>query len=266
MSQETFSLVKERLLLVNLNLRTEMHGDQRESAIDIAFEFDSANNLLFKLHPDLRAIFYRADATKDAVTPDHMPHLRLPLLGPVSWDVEIPRTRLRVHDVDDESHDVLLGGGRTNKFKLTMKEGGTVNWKFRVQFSKPDEDMVARLMRVLNQKVPVSLECVDEEEKGDNFEQVEQLSLTGKGPSEARQKLESLFDKPPTDMAIADGTDTVTVESVHNGSVDAPADGDVVDATFIPDPEQVETESVSIVTPIKGKRGAGKKKDPVSIE
>lgn len=297
---DIFKLVKERCLMSSLNIRTEMHGDQRESAIDIAFEFDSANNLLLKLNPDLRATFYRQDDTKDLATPDHMPHLRFPLLGPVSWELEIPRTKLRVHDVDDESHDVVLGGGRTNKFKLTMKQGGTVNWKFRVQFSKPDEEQVARLMRVLNQKVPVSLECVDEEEKPDNFEKVEQLSLVH-APSEARRQLESLFDKPATDMTIANGTstpaddpdfkevldevvlpndgaqpgdaghsytaqpaaDTVTVESVHNGSAGLP--DDVVDATFIPDAEQVETGPVAIVLPIK-KRASRKKAEAAEIE
>lgn len=243
MSIETFQLVRERCLLVNLNIRTEMHGEQRESAIDIAFEFDSANNLLAKLHADLRATFYRAADTQDLIG-DHMPHLRMPLLGPISWDLEIPRTQLRVHDIDDEQHDVVLGGGRTNKFKLTLKEGGTVNWKFRVQFSKPDEEQVARLMRVLNQKVPVTLECVDEEEKGDNFDQVEQLSLAGTEPSAARLEAESLFSKPPSDMELL---------------------GEVVDTTFIPDPEQVETQSVAIVMPIKGKRG-GKKKAVAEIE
>ena len=230
---ETFNLVRERCLLANLNIRTEMHGDQRESAVDIAFEFDSANNLLAKLHPDLRATFYRTDDTKDLIDGEHMPHLRLPLLGPVAWEVEIPRTKLRVHDVDGEQHDVVLGGGRTNKFKLTMKEGGTINWKFRVQFSKPDEEQVARLMRVLNQKVPVSLECADEEEKGDNFDQVENLSASGAAPSEARLELESLFSAPPL--------------------VDDPDFREVAD-----------DQPASTVTPIKGKRGA--KKAAVEIE
>jgi hypothetical protein len=238
MPLETFQLVRERCLLVNLNIRTEMHGDQRESAIDIALEFDSANNLLAKLHADLRATFYRAADTQDLIG-DHMPHLRLPLMGPVAWDLEIPRTQLRVHDIDDEQHDVVLGGGRTNKFKLTLKEGGTVNWKFRVQFSKPDEEQVARLMRVLNQKVPVSLECVDEDAALDNFDQVEQLSLTGAEPSAARLEAESLFSAPPSDMELL---------------------GDVVDAEFFE-----EAAPVATVTPIKGKRG-GKKKAAAEIE
>lgn len=224
MAIELFTLVRERCLLGHLNIRTEMHGEDREAACDLKFSFSSANNLLLKLHPDLRAAFYRANETRDLVNPDHMPHLRFPLLGEQSYKLEIPRTRLRVHDAEDPAHDVILGGGKTNNFKLVLKEGGTVEWSFRCQFSKPDEDSIAKLMRVLNQVVPITLECADEEEeKPDNFKQAEQLSLAGTTPSEARMKAESMFDKPGTDMKLAD-------------------------------PEQVETASMTLDPPAKPKR------------
>lgn len=224
MAIDLFTLMRERCLLGNMNIRTEMHGDERESAVDLKFSFSSANNLLSKLHPDLRAAFYKANDTRDLVNPDHMPHLRFPFLGALGWDLEIPRTRLRVHDAEDATHDVVLGGGKTNKFKLVLKEGGTVEWEFRCQFSKPDEDAIAKLMRVLNQVVPISLECVDVEEEPDNFEKVEQLSLTGTTPSAARLEAESLFSAPPTDMVLGKNTDegTVKVEDVHAG--EPPAD------------------------------------------
>jgi hypothetical protein len=203
MAIELFTLVRERCLLGHLNIRTEMHGDEREAAVDIKFSFDGPNNLLSKLHPDLRATFYKANDTRDLVNPDHMPHLRFPLLGAQSYELEIPRTRLRVHDAQDASHDVILGGGKTNKFKFTMKEGGTVGFEFRCQFSKPDEDSIAKLMRVLNQVVPITLECADEEEKPDNFEQAEQVTKAPK--SEARQKAEDMFlAAPATDMKLAE--------------------------------------------------------------
>lgn len=235
MALELFTLARERCLLGNLNIRTEMHGDEREAACDIKFSFSGANNLLAKLHPDLRATFYKANDTRDLVNPDHMPHLRFPMLGTQSYDLEIPRTRLRVHDAKDPSHDVLLGGGKTNKFKFTMKEGGTVEFEFRCQFSKPDEDAIAKLMRVLNQVVPITLECADEEEKPDNFQQVEQLSLTGTAPSEARLKAESMFDKPGTDMVLAEPEQVETPpvmldpgakpKRVTKAPAEAPADG-----------------------------------------
>lgn len=196
---EPFSLTKERLLLDNLNLRTEKHGEDRVPALDIAFSFDSANNLLAKLHPELRSTFYHAADTRDLVSSDHMPHLRFPFMGAVPWELDMPRTLLRVHDID--GNDVVLAGGRTNKFRLEMKEGGTVHWKFRVQFSEPDEDKVACLMRVMNQKIPVSLECADEEDDGDNFEQAEKLSSSGKEPSAARIEAENLFAAPSAEFS-----------------------------------------------------------------
>jgi hypothetical protein len=294
---ETFTLVKERCTLANLNIRTEMHGDERQRAVDLQFDFSGANNLLAKLHPDLRHAFYKQQDTQDMLSNDHTPVLRFPLMGPISWDLEIPRTRLQLHG-ETPADDVVLGDGKTNKFKLTLMDGGTVKWHFRVQFSNPDDKAIAGLSRFLNDTVPVSLECrsVDEDE-GDNFDQVEKLSQAPM--SEARQKAEDLFAQggdpvdnlfatPGTDLALAtpesdpdfrevagsgdavvfpnDGTqpgdaghsyageDTVTVESVR-----ASENGDVVDATFIPDAEQVETEPVSIVTPIgKGRRGGRK--------
>lgn len=219
MSIETFQLVKERCLLSNLNVRTEMHGDEREPAVDLNFEFSGANNLLLKLHPGLRDAFYRADETKDLIDSTHMPHLRFPMLGALSWNLEIPRTKLRIHDADDAADDVVLGGGKTNKFKLTMLEGGTVKWQFRCQFSKPDEDSIAKLMRVLNQAIPVSLECADEEEDLDNFEQAEQIT---KAPhSAARVEAESLFSAPPTDMELspADVVELTSTDSIQESSV-----------------------------------------------
>lgn len=215
---EVFKLVKERCVLSNLNIRTEMHGDEREPAVDLSLDFSSANNLLFKLHPELRDSLYKTGDTRDMIDPDNKPHLRYPMMGPLSWDLEIPRTLLRIHDSEDPRHDVVLGGGKTNKFKLTLKEGGTVVWHFRCQFSKPDEESIAKLMRVLNQSVPVSLECADEEEVLDNFEQAEQITQTPM--SAAREEAESLFSAPPTEMTSLNDDDVVDASFDPSGAPD----------------------------------------------
>lgn len=275
---ETFTLVKERCMLSNLNIRTEMHGDERRRAVDLQFDFSGANNLLSKLHPDLRHQFYKSQDTADMLNPDHTPVLRFPLMGPISWGLEIPRTRLQLHG-ETPDDDVVLGDGKTNKFKLVMMDGGTVKWHFRVQFSNPDDKAIAGLSRFLNDTVPVSLECRALEDEPDNFEQVEQLSLAPM--SEARKVAEDLFAQPATDMTLEQlhnegvaahnasvekaverltrqDPGTVTVADVHTGAAD-----DVVDATFAaPSDEQ----ATGTVTPIKGKRGSGKKAAAASLE
>lgn len=255
MAIEIFSLIKERCKLSHLNVRGELHGEETVPAIDLKFEFDSANNLLSKLHPDLRAAFYRQDDNRDLVGGDHLPTLKFPLLDPtIGWNIEVPRTLLRVHSDDG---DLVLAGGKTNNFKLTIKEGGTVNWKFRVQFSDPSKDVLAALSGLLQQIVPITLECRGEDdEKPDLFQQVEQQ--TQAPMSEARQKAETMFAQgtPPDDPDFQEVKEqTLTVEQVR-----AADNGDVVDATFTPpadDLDQAPT-TASNVEPISKRRGGRK--------
>lgn len=260
MSIETFQLVRERCLLSNLNIRTEMHGDERERAVDLNFEFSGANNLLLKLHPELRHSFYRATETRD-IDADHTPVLRFPLMGPISWDLEIPRTRLRLH-AEDPANDVVLGDGKTNKFKLTLLDGGTVKWHFRCQFSKPDDAAIGGLAHFLNDTVPISLECAELEEKPDLFEQVEQQ--TKEPMSAARQEAESLFSQAGTDMVL----DPAAAWPPKSPGPDTPQEEvEAGRAASLEPPEQVETESVSIVTPItKGRRGGRKVAGGANLE
>lgn len=262
MAIELFNLVKEKMT-VYVHMRIEKHGDENVTAFDIKLSGDFSNSILLKLHPDLRDTFYVADRQADVE--GFKKKLRFPRIDNVmKWTQEIPRTLLTLHDSHDAGGDLVLANGHTDKFEFDMLEGGTVKLSCRVRPVELTDEQLLKLNRANGQTLQVSLECAPLEEKADNFEQVEQLSITGAEPSEARKKLESLFDKPPTDMSIANGTDTVSVESVHNGS--AGQDDDVVDATFIEDPDQVETEPVTIDPPApKAKRGA-KKAAAVSVE
>lgn len=201
MTTENFTLNRDRAKFVHMNIRTEKHGDQDVTAMDLAFTMDTANNLLSKLDPDLRAALYRKDENRDLIEGDHMPALRFPLLGPAfAWGLEMKRVMLRIHT---EGDDVVLRDGKANKFKIELLEGGTVNWKFRVQFSEPDQDAIADLAGLLQQPVVISLASVAEEEDPDLFEQVEQQTQEPK--SDARLAAEKLFDDggldlPPEDL------------------------------------------------------------------
>lgn len=258
---EPFNLQRERCKLAHLNVRSELHGEESSPAIDLKFEFDSANNLLAKLHPDLRATYYRKDDNRELIESDHLPALRFPLLDPtIGWKLEVPRTLLRLHA---EGGDVVLGGGKTNNFKLTLKEGGTVSWQFRVQFSKPDPVAIAALSGLLQQVVPVTLECRDQDEEegsGDLFDQVQQQTQAPK--SEARLQAEAMFDQPGAKVEQL----PATLATPGAGQAD-----DVVDAEFTPgegaaepaaDPIPLKTDDApagSNVEPIGKRRGGAKR-------
>lgn len=191
---ETFSLVKERCKFAHMNIRTERHGEEEKTAVDLKFEFTTANNLLSKLHTGLCEAFYKKDEKGDMLEDEQLRALRFPLMkNEMAWNLEIPRTLLRLHGANDAA-DIVMGGGKTNNFKLAMLEGGSVKWSFRVQYSEPDETAVAALSQVLSQTMHVSLECAEDEEQADLFQQVEQQ--TQEPPSDARLAAEKLFDAP----------------------------------------------------------------------
>lgn len=186
---EEFQLVEERVFFAHMNLRSEKHGDESEPALDVKFELTTSNSVLKKLNPALLAALYEKDRQGD-IEDDFLRKLRFPLLGVLPWDLELLRTKLTVHDVD--GYDITLDDGKTNKFRIEALDGGTVKLIFRCQFSAPDEDAVASLLRVLQQDVPISLESAAPIEKPDNFEQADLLSQ--EPHSEARKEAESLFN------------------------------------------------------------------------
>lgn len=188
MSITTFELVNEKCMLAHVNVRTEMHGDERHRAYDLKFTKDFGNAVLKKFHPELLDTFYSASKQTD-IEADYKPDLRFGLMGAVAWDLEIPRTLLTIHDPD--GNDLVLGDGKTNKFKFEMLDGGTVKMSFRCQFPELEEDDVAKMLRALNETVPISLSCKAPEEQPDNFKQAELAGMTP--PSEARLKAEEAF-------------------------------------------------------------------------
>lgn len=220
---EPFALVKERVLFVNMNIRAENHGDEKEPACDLKFELSAPNSILKKIRPGLLESFYEGDRQQADIEGDFLRKLKHPQIGALSYDWEIPRTVLRIHDATDEFQDVVLGGGKTNKFRLTMLDGGTVKIGFRCQFSKPDEDSIAALMRVLSQNVPISLTSEEEEVKADNFEQADLLSQAPH--SEARAEAEALFKSAPTPEDIVNAETWPTTDPAAEASNVEPIKG-----------------------------------------
>lgn len=192
-TNEAFQLVKERVLFAHMNLRSEKHGDESEPALDCKFELTTSNSVLKKLDAGLLPALYERDKQGD-IEHDFLRKLRFPLLGVLPWDLELSRARLTVHDVDFEDDDITLSDGKVNKFRIEALDGGTVKLVFRCQFSAPDEDAVAAMMRVLQQDVPISLEMLAPEKQPDNFQQAELSGL--EPPSAAREEAEKHFRNP----------------------------------------------------------------------
>lgn len=193
---DPFALVKEKMEIY-VNLRIEMHGEDKVSAYDVKLSGNFSNSVLLKLHPELRDTFYKAGDQADVE--DFKRELRFPMIDnkAIQWALEIPRTMLRLHDVQDSGEDLVLTDGKTKKFEFDMLEGGTVKLSFLVQLGELEEEQVTKLLRANGQTMPISLESAPTEEKPDNFEQADLLSQGEH--SDARKEAENAFKAPPAD-------------------------------------------------------------------
>lgn len=153
-----------KMLLANVNVRSEVHGEDREPAGDLKFECDVENAMLDSFHPDLKGLLYYFDASRERDLADQgktgvgfVPDLRLPHLEvPLKWDEEMLGAKCRVR-VPGAKSDVGLDPVRVNNWTIEPREGGTCSITFRVQ-GHPDEKTFGKLATLVQQEVEVTLE------------------------------------------------------------------------------------------------------------
>lgn len=164
---EALSFSKQRMTLVSVNARSEVHGDSREPAGDIGLEANLPNDILTVFHPALKAALYCRDESKpkdlaeqgQEPTEGHLPNLRFPgLAQPLKWNGELTDFRVGIAlpgAADDEVLTVLTPV-KVNKFEFTLLEGGTVEMRMRIQ-AHPDQQAFGALSVHVQHEVEVTL-------------------------------------------------------------------------------------------------------------
>lgn len=156
-------------LLANVNLRTELHGEDREPAADLKFEARVGNDVLAHFHPSLKSALYVRGADGDLADrgmPDALLVRRFgDQLGPLRWDLQIVGCVLTVHLGIDERSDVVLPDATADSFVLEMQEGGQVDITFRVR-AHPDAKQIAVLYEQQQERIGISLDPPSAEADG----------------------------------------------------------------------------------------------------
>ncbi|MFL9933590.1 hypothetical protein P0D88_31335 [Paraburkholderia sp. RL18-103-BIB-C] len=152
--------VKHPVKIAHINVRTEMHGDEEVTAVDVKLTFDLPNQSLDKLSSTLRPALYAPDGDGDLLGKDeqHMPHLRNPQLGILRWAGEYEPVSLHLHTGGKPKDDILLSGATFGKLSFRPQEGGTCSYTARVQIL-PNADEAAKLMMLLKHEVPATLDA-----------------------------------------------------------------------------------------------------------
>lgn len=155
---------KVAMKLANVNVRSELHGDEREPASDLKFEAMVSNDVLSQLDGGLKSALYHYDSARPDLVdegkkgePGFLPHLRFPRLGQegFKWNDEMAGASVSIL-VKGAKKPLELKDVKVNNLKLSPKDGGTVALALRVQ-CHPDEDAFGKLATLVQSEVEVTI-------------------------------------------------------------------------------------------------------------
>lgn len=199
-------LAKKEAQLLHMNTRTEKAGDEDRLACDLKIGCTVPNTFLDDLCLGLRAALYERPADKDLLDQeDRRPVLSFPQLAPIEWDREWTHCRVTLHYGIRDDGDVILDGATINKLALTLKDGGSVEARFRVQWH-PDVDehpeYMGKLAAMLeHRQISITVEQIEREGEGADEGVIDGTS----GPVTSSNPAMDEPDAQAGDASIGDG-------------------------------------------------------------
>ncbi len=156
-----------RVNVTNVNVRSELHGDDHVPAVDLSIKLTTSNLVLSEFDGVLRGMLYEKagkpskeqQASLDGVEQvSDLPALRCHCIEqPIRLTNEYAGYNLRVDRGLGGASNIVLGGCSVDKFRADCKEGGTVELSFRVQASKLDADVLGKLAMLIGNEVSITL-------------------------------------------------------------------------------------------------------------
>lgn len=151
---------RQAVNIAHINVRTEMHGDEEVTAVDLRLTFDVPNLVLDKLSPTLRASLYETANDPDMLGPDdaHLTHVKNLQLGTLRWAGEYEPVTLHLYTGAKPRDTLQFSDANFGKITFLPQEGGTCSFTTRVQIL-PSADQAARLVMLLKHEVPATLDA-----------------------------------------------------------------------------------------------------------
>lgn len=146
--------------ILHLNVRSELHGEEEKTAVDIKIGFDVPNTHLDTLGENLREALYAAPDDPDLLGEDdqHMTHVRYPQLGTLKWAGDFSDVGFSLHLGNGRGKgDLVFMEAKFGKLAFTVKEGGTCSCVARAQVL-PTPDETAKLVGLLKHEVPATVD------------------------------------------------------------------------------------------------------------
>ncbi len=154
-----FAYERQLTKVVHMNVRTEKHGDQDVTAVDLNLRYTSTNNSLAMLSSTLKSSLYEKDDSNGEVDPDadHLTLLKNPKMGRIKWDEKYENARFVFHVGATGREDVVSTEATAGKIVIDAKQGGTVVYEYQVSLYPSDKDL-AKMAGKLNQEVFITID------------------------------------------------------------------------------------------------------------
>lgn len=153
-----FELQKARAKITSVNVRAEIHGDNRVPACDIKVSVKMSNAALDHFATGLKEAIFSGGEPKQGDMLGGVSSLtsrRFPNLGVLTWDWKGAGYDFTAHYGVDGSQDIDLKAD-IDGFRFNCEEGGTVEIGFRAQ-AHPTEAQLGRLCTLIQCEVDITL-------------------------------------------------------------------------------------------------------------
>lgn len=150
-----FQALKQKVKIVSINPRAELHGEDRVPAFDIKCAAVCESSALIDFHPELRRVLFTENDEPDLFEQaghDRLTALRFPRLGQLKWDLVEAGYEVRVAYGIGGASDICLADCKVDDFRFLPHVGGTVEISFRVTCHPHTAD-IGRLCELIQQVV-----------------------------------------------------------------------------------------------------------------
>lgn len=156
-----FCLPRTAATIVSVTNRSEKHGEDDVPAVTVGVKITGPNTILDRLSPTLRTTLYEQTPGQPEPLPGverTTPKLRTVGIEYVAGSGVLEGwTCLVEHGIDDESA-VVLKACKLDKWRVVPKEGGEVDFSFRIGTANVDPRIMGLLAFKVGQEVRLEIE------------------------------------------------------------------------------------------------------------
>lgn len=206
-----------QVIVSNVNIRSELHGTEHVTAIDVDFKLTASNDILSSFHGSLKSMLYGPAERGDGGQPElegvpqvsDLTRLLCPYLEPITLKREYAGYTLTIDYGLGGGSNIEIGDCEVSKFKIDPKEGGSVELKFRVQASGVSEATLGKVGSLIGHEVEITLLAPEER----------QTPIAGDG------ERGEAWPFPKGEQAVIDGTQAGFEKDHPPAGDDKPAKG-----------------------------------------